>query len=85
MAASWHFRLMNDLQRFEKETFIDRINEINFAVKEFRKLHDKVPVTDHLFRAKVLKEKERSNKTLSKIQAEYEIFKKYKTTTAISK
>jgi hypothetical protein len=69
---------MNNPEQFEKEAFVDRINEINFAIKEFRKLYEKVPVTDHLFRAKVLREIERSKKTLAKIQTEYDMFKKYK-------
>ena len=69
---------MSNPEKFEKEAFIDRINEINFAIKEFEKLHDKAPVTDQLFRAKVLAEIERSKKTLSEIQVEYEMFKKYK-------
>ena len=83
-AEGWHFRLMNDPQQFEKEAFIDRIKEINFAIKEFRKLYEKVPVTNHLFRAKVLREIERSERT-SKIQTEYEMFKRYKMRAAISK
>ena len=40
-----------------KETFVDCINEIKFAIKEFRKLYEKTPITDHLLRAKILKEK----------------------------
>jgi hypothetical protein len=76
---------MNDPEQFEKEAFVDRINEINFIIKEFRKLYDKIPVTDHLFRAKILKYIEHSKRTLSKIQAKYEMFKKYKMRTAISK
>jgi hypothetical protein len=84
-AQEWHFRPMNDPEQYEREAFVDRINEINFAIKEFEKLYDKASVTDHLFRAKVLKEIERSKKTLSKIQNEYEMFKKYKTRTTISK
>ena len=36
-AKKWHFRLMNDPERFEKERFVDGINEIKFAIKEFRK------------------------------------------------
>ena len=67
---------MNNPEQFEKETFVDRINEINFAIKEFRKLYEKAPVTDYLFRAKVIKEIERSKRTLSKILVEYEMFKK---------
>ena len=69
---------MNNPEQFEKETFVDRINEINFAIKEFRKLYEKAPVTDHLFRAKVIKEIDRSKRTLSKILVEYEMFKKYR-------
>ena len=76
-AEEWHFRLMNDPQQFEKEAFIDRIKEINFAITEFRKLYEKAAVTDNLFRAKVLKEIECSERILSKIQIEYEMFKKY--------
>ena len=83
-AKKWHLRLMNNPEQFEKEAFVDRINEINFAIKEFEKLHDKSPVTDQSFRAKVLREIKRSKKTLSEIQTEYEMFKKYKTRTAIS-
>jgi hypothetical protein len=75
---------MNNPEQFEKEAFIDRINEINFAIKEFEKLHDKSPVTDQSFRAKVLREIVRSKKTLSKIQNKYETFKKYKTRTETS-
>jgi hypothetical protein len=43
-------------EQYEKETFVDRINQISFIVKEFQKLYDKTPITEHLFRAKVLKE-----------------------------
>ena len=76
---------MNDPEQYEREAFIDRINEINFAIKEFEKLHDKSPVTDQSFRAKTLREIERSKRTLAKIQIEYEMFKKYKTRTATSR
>jgi hypothetical protein len=84
-AQEWYFHLMNDPDQYEKETFVDHINEINFIIKEFGKLYGRSPLTDHLFRAKVLKQIERSKRTLSKIQTEYEIFKKYKMRTAISK
>jgi hypothetical protein len=77
----WHFRLNNDPEQFEKETFVDRIKEVRFAIKEFEKLHDKAPVTDRLFRTKILREIDRSKRTLSEIQVEYEMFKKYKTRT----
>ena len=55
---------MNDPKQYEKETFIDSINGINRIIKEFQKLYDKTPITDHFFRAKVLKEIERSKRTL---------------------
>jgi hypothetical protein len=71
-------RSKSDPRQYEKEAFIDRINEINFAIKEFQKLYERSPVTDNLFHSKVLKQIERSKRTLSKIQTEYEIFKKYK-------
>jgi hypothetical protein len=77
-AKKWHFRLINNPQQFEKEAFVDRINEIEFAIKEFQKLYDKAPVTDQLFRAKVLRQIERSKNTLAKIQTEYDMFNKYK-------
>jgi hypothetical protein len=77
-AKKWNFYLMNDPEQYEKETFVDRINELNFIIKEFQKLYEKTLVTDHLFRAKVQKEIEHSKRILSKVQAEYEIFKKYK-------
>jgi hypothetical protein len=78
-------RLNNDPGQYEKETFLDHINEIEFAIKEFRKLYEKTPITDHLLRAKILNEIERSKRTLSKIQVEYDMFKKYKMRTAVSK
>jgi hypothetical protein len=84
-AKKWHFLQTNNPEQFEKEVFIDRINEIDFAIKEFIKLYEKTSVTDHLFRAKILKEIKRSKRTLSEIQVEYDMFKKYKTRTAISK
>jgi hypothetical protein len=77
------FRLKNDPGQYGKETFVDRINEIKFAIKDFRKLYEKTPITDHLLRAKILKEIKRSKKMLSEIQVEYEMFKKYKMRTAI--
>ena len=76
-AKKWHFLQSNNPEQFEKEAFIDRIKEMMFIIKEFRKLYEKAAVTDNLFRAKVLKEIECSERILSKIQIEYEMFKKY--------
>jgi hypothetical protein len=84
-AKKWHPLLANNPEQFEKVAFIDRINEIEFAIKEFRKLYEKAPAVDHLFRAKILKEIERSKRALSEIQVEYDMYKKYKMRTAINK
>jgi hypothetical protein len=32
-AQEWSFRLKNDPGQYEKETFVDRINEIKFAIR----------------------------------------------------
>jgi predicted DNA-binding protein YlxM (UPF0122 family) len=48
-------------------------------------MYEKIPTTDHLLRAEIIKGIEQSKRTLSKIEAKYEIFKKYKMRTAISK
>jgi hypothetical protein len=69
---------------YEKE-FADRINELNFIIRQFQKLYDKVPATNNSFRAKVLKEIQHTKRILSKVQVEYDTFKKYKTRTAIAK
>ena len=60
-------RLKDDPRQYEKETFVDRINEIHFIIKEFRKLHEKMPVTDHLLCARSLRnfQKFKSNMRLS--------------------
>jgi hypothetical protein len=55
-AEEWYFRLMNDPKQYEKERYIDSVNVYNSIIEEFQKLHEKAPVTDHLYRAKVLKQ-----------------------------
>jgi hypothetical protein len=84
-AEEWYFRLMNDPKQFEKERYIDSINVYNSIIEEFQKLYDKTPAADHLARAKIIKGIAQSKRELAKTQAEYKIFKKYKTRTAISK
>jgi uncharacterized protein YeeX (DUF496 family) len=77
-------RLMNDPKQYEKETF--GINRIKGIIKELQKMYEKTPTTeDHLLRAEIIKGIEHSKRDLSKIQAKYDIFKKYKMRTAISK
>jgi hypothetical protein len=76
-AEEWLFRLAKNPKQYEKETFIDGINEINRIIEEFKKMYETTPATDDSLRAEKI--------TLYKIQAKYEIFKKYKMRTAISK
>ena len=73
----WYFRLMNDPEQFEKEAFIDGINTMNRVINEFQKMYEGTSATDHILRMKILKGMEQSKITLSKIQADYEMFKKY--------
>ena len=75
---------MNDPERFEKEAFIDGISTMNHIIREFQKMYEETSATDHILRVKILDGMEQSKITLSKIQADYEMFKKYKTRTAIS-
>ena len=76
---------MNDPNQFEKERYIDSINVFNSIIEEFEKLYDKTPMTDRLTRDEILDGIKQSKRDLTKIQAEYEMFKKYKTRTAITK
>ena len=84
-AQEWYFRLINDPNQFEKERFIDSINVYNSIIEEFQKLYKKTPATDRLARAKILNGMEQSKRELARTQAEYEMFKRYKARTAISK
>jgi hypothetical protein len=72
-------------KQFEKERYIDSINVYNSIIEEFQKLYDKTPATDRLAGDEILDGMEQSKRDLARIQTEYEIFKRYKTTTAISK
>jgi hypothetical protein len=71
---------MNDLKQFEKK---DKTN--TSIIKGCQKVYEEAPATDHLLRAEILELTEQSKRELAKTHAEYEIFKKYKTRTAISK
>jgi hypothetical protein len=84
-AEEWYFRLMNDPKQFEKERYIDSINVFNSIIEEFEKLYDKTPMTDRLTRDEILDGITQSKRELAKIHAEYEIFKRYKMRSAISK
>jgi hypothetical protein len=58
---------------------------MNYIIKEFQKLYDQTPATHRFARARILSGMKKSKRDLAKTQAEYEIFKKYKARTAISK
>jgi hypothetical protein len=72
-------------KQYEKERFIDTIKVYSSTIEEFQKLYDRTPATDRLARDEILDGMELSKRYLAIIQAEYKIFKKYKTRTAISK
>jgi hypothetical protein len=84
-AEQWYFRLMNDPNQFEKERHIDSIKVYNSIIEEFQKLYEKTPPADRIARVKILNGMKQSKRELSKTQAEYEMFKKYKMRTAIGK
>jgi hypothetical protein len=74
---------MNDPKYFEKFLYIDSINDYNSIIEECRKkLYDSTPAT---IRARSLRTMKRAQRELAKTQAEYEIFKRYKAITAISR
>jgi ElaB/YqjD/DUF883 family membrane-anchored ribosome-binding protein len=83
----WVYRLMNDPEYFEKWRYTDTINDYNSIIEEFEKLYEQTPptATQQYARARILSGMKQSKRELAKTQAEYKIFKKYKTRTAISK
>jgi hypothetical protein len=84
-AHEWCFRLMNDPEYFEKERYIDSINVYSSIIEEFQKLYDKTVVTDRFTHTRIQSGIKKSKRELAKTLAEYEMFKKYKARTAISK
>ena len=76
---------MNDPNRFEKDRFIDSIHVFNGIIEDFQKLYEGTPATDRLARDEILDGMQQSKRDLARIHAEYEIFKKYKRRTAISR
>jgi hypothetical protein len=84
-AQEWLFRLMNDPKEFEKFRYVDTINDYNKIIEESQKLYEQIPVTKRFTRARILNGMKQSKRALVKTQAEYEMFKKYKARTAISK
>jgi hypothetical protein len=76
---------VNDPNEFDKLRYIDTINDYNNLIAEFQKLYEQTPTTNHFIRARILSGMKKSKRDLAKTRAEYEIFKKYKARTAISR
>jgi hypothetical protein len=83
-AQEWCFHLMNDPEYFEKWRYKDTINDYSSLIAEFQKLYENTPASDRFVCANILNGMKQSKRELAKTQAEYEMFKKYKTRTAIS-
>jgi hypothetical protein len=76
---------VNHPEYFEKWRYIDTINDYNNLIAEFQKLYEQTPVTQRYTRTRIQSGMRKSKRDLTKTQAEYEMFKKYKMRTAISK
>jgi hypothetical protein len=76
---------MNDPEYFEKWRYKDTINVYNSIIEEVEKLYKQTPVTQQYARARILSGMKKSKRDLAKTMAEYEMFKKYKARSAISK
>jgi hypothetical protein len=77
--------MMNDPEYFEKWRFKDTINDYNSIIEEFQKSYEQTPVTQRYARARIQSGMKQSKRELAKTLIEYDKFKQYKTTTAISK
>ena len=84
-AQEWYFRLINNPCEFEKMRYIDSINVYNSVIEECQKLYDKTPASDRFTSTRSLDGIKRAQRELAKTQAQYEMSRKYKTRTAISK
>jgi hypothetical protein len=81
----WYYRLMNDPEYFERWRCTNTINDYSSIIEEFQKQYDSTPMTDRFACARLLNGLKQSKRELAKTQAEYEMFKKYKARTAVSK
>jgi hypothetical protein len=45
---------MNDPEYFEKWRFKDTINDYNMIIKEFEKLYEQTPTTNHFMRSRIV-------------------------------
>ena len=81
----WRYRLMTDPDYYEKERYIDTINEYSNLIEEYQKLYEQTPVTDRYKRARIQNGLKATESSLAETRAEYEKFKKDKARTGISK
>jgi|SRR5919198_3865050 hypothetical protein len=88
-AQEWCYRMMNDPNEWEKFRYKDTIDDYNSVIEHSQKLYNETPVTakaaNPIMRARCLSNMKRAQRELAEIQAEYDIFKKYKMRTAIRK
>ena len=77
-AKEWLYRLTNDPKRYEKEAFIDGIEQMNHLIKELEKIRKVTHATDHFLHAKIAKERKQLEETLSRLHDRYELYKTYK-------
>jgi hypothetical protein len=73
---------MNDPEYFEKWRYTDTINDYNSIIEEFQKLYEQTSAADRYVRARIISGLKKSKRELAKT-LEYEMFKEYKTRTAI--
>ncbi|MFL6316740.1 MAG: hypothetical protein ACJ73C_08405, partial [Nitrososphaeraceae archaeon] len=62
---------MNDPEQFEKERYIDSINDYNNIIEEFQKLYEQTPASNRITSARILSGMRKSGRDLAKTQAEY--------------
>jgi hypothetical protein len=81
----WYYRLVSDPEYFETWRYKDTINAYMSIIEEFQKQYEQTPATDHFMRTRIQSGLKQSKRDLEKTMAEYEVFKKYKARTAISR
>jgi vacuolar-type H+-ATPase subunit I/STV1 len=77
--------MMNDTEYFEQWWYKDTIDVYNSIIDELQKTYEVTSTTDRYARDRIESELKQSKSNLAKTQAQYEMFKKYKARTAISK
>jgi hypothetical protein len=81
----WYYRMMHEPNQWEKFRFRDAIYDYENIIAELEKLYEITPTSDHYMRARIQSELKEAKRELTKTMAEYDEFKEYKASTAISK